>query len=42
MSTQDFQQVEDLNEESGEYEDFNIENETGFNDNDNESDLSLI
>ena len=43
MTTQDFQQVEDLDEESGEYEDFNIETETGFddNENDNESDLSL-
>ena len=36
MTTDDFQQVDDLNDESGEYEDFDID--TGFNDNNPDSD----
>ena len=36
MTTDDFQQVDDLNDESGEYEDFDID--TGFNDNSPDSD----
>ena len=36
MTTDDFQQVDDLNDESGEYEDFDID--TGFNDNNTDSD----
>ena len=33
MTADDFEQVDELNEESGEYEDFDIDTETGFNDN---------
>lgn len=37
MTADDFEQVDELNEESGEYEDFDIDTETGFDDS-NESD----
>ncbi len=32
MTTEDFQQVDDLEDESGEYEDFDIDTDTGYND----------
>ena len=32
MTTEDFEQVDDLEDESGEYEDFDIDTETGIND----------
>ncbi len=32
MTTEDFEQVDDLEDESGEYEDFDIDSDTGFND----------
>lgn len=38
MTTEDFQQVDDLNDESGEYEDFDID--TGLNDDDPDSDTN--
>ena len=32
MTTEDFQQVDDLEDESGEYEDFDVDTDTGYND----------
>ena len=40
MTTEDFQQVNDLEDESGEYEDFEIDTETGFDDSNEQSDPS--
>ena len=32
MTTEDFQQVDELEDESGEYEDFDVDTDTGYND----------
>ena len=40
MTTEDFQQVDDLEDESGEYEDFDVDTDTGFNDN-TETDVNV-
>ncbi len=38
MTSEDYEQVDDLNEEAGEYEDFDIDTETGFDDSNEQSD----
>ena len=40
MTTEDFQQVDDLEDESGEYEDFEIDTDTGLND-DSDTDSTI-
>ena len=40
MTSEDYEQVDDLNDESGEYEDFDIDTETGFEDSNEESNTS--
>ena len=40
MTSEDYEQVDDLNDEAGEYEDFDIDTETGFDDSNEQSEPS--
>jgi len=40
MTSEDYEQVDELNDEAGEYEDFEIDTETGFDDSNEQSDPS--